>query len=118
ELFAGSLKGGGAVQGLLLWGLGESLYEGVGPVKNCVRASGDDLVILVGELSVSFMTPSHASALLTAGSDIHPPGAPVPAIGLNELGVDPAAWASEALERFADEWSGLAWACAKVRPVV
>jgi hypothetical protein len=41
----------------------------------------------------------------------------VKAVGLAELKVDPAAFAREALARFAAEFTGIADACTKVRPV-
>ena len=64
------------------------------------------------------MTASPVSVLLHAGININPDGAPVPAIGLAELGVVAEDWIPEVLARFSEEWESLEWACAKVRPVM
>ena len=70
------------------------------------------------KLSVSIVTASPVSQLLHTGINIDPEGAPVPAIGLQELGIDPYEWVPEVLESFATEWESMVWACAKVRPVM
>jgi hypothetical protein len=64
------------------------------------------------------VTASPVSQLLHAGINVDPWGAPVAAIGLQELGSEPRAFAEEILRAFAREWEGVEWACAKVRPVV
>jgi len=79
--------------------------------------TGDDLWIGGRKLSVSIVTSSAVSQLLHIGINIDPSGAPVPAIGLAECGVDAEAFAREALSRFAREYTGVWDACTKVRPV-
>jgi hypothetical protein len=82
------------------------------------RRSGDDLFIGDRKLSVSIVTASAVSQLMHVGINIDPAGAPVPAVGLRELGIEPAAWSQALLKRFKEEWEGMEWACVKVRPVV
>jgi hypothetical protein len=67
------------------------------------------------KLSVSIVTASSVSVLLHAGVNVDPEGAPVPAAGLQELGVAPEAFVTAVLERFTAEIEGIHWACAKVR---
>ena len=115
EFFGGSLKEGVLIQRLFMATLLDLLRE-----KNvdAARRSGDDLFIRDRKLSVSIVTASPVSLLLHTGINIDPTGAPVPAIGLTELGVDPATFVQAALVRFTEEWSGMEWACVKVRPVI
>lgn len=82
------------------------------------RRDGDDLFVGERKLSVSIVTASPVSKLLHTGINIDPTGAPVPAIGLQELGIVPEEWVPAVLRRVAKEWQGIEWACVKVRPVV
>jgi len=70
------------------------------------------------KLSVSIVAPSGSSQLLHAGLNIDPTGAPVAAIGLQELGIDPHTLIRSVFERISREWNGVEWACTKVRAVV
>lgn len=83
----------------------------------CVQ-KGDDLYIQDRKLSVSIVTASPVSQLLHLGINIDPSGAPVPAIGLKEIGVDALGLTQKVIERFSTEFESLEWACAKVRPVI
>jgi uncharacterized protein len=83
-----------------------------------IRRSGDDLFVRDRKLSVSIVTASPVSVLFHCGINVDPSGAPVPAIGLAELGVAVDEWVSLQLERVSAEWESIDWACAKVRPVV
>ncbi len=83
-----------------------------------VHCRGNDLMVGERKLSVSIVTASPVSILLHFGINVDPSGAPVAAIGLQELGVNPDAFAERALQLFSDEWEQVLWACAKVRPVV
>lgn len=114
EFFGPTLREGVWIQRLFVSILGEALRENFG--VNTIR-TGDDLWIGNRKLSVSIVTSSAVSQLLHIGINIDPAGAPVKAVGLAELGVDPVAFAREALARFAVEFSGIADACTKVRPV-
>ncbi len=114
EFFGISLREGVSLQRLFMAQLGESLKKrGI-----AVSRSGDDLFVDSRKLSVSIVTASPVSLLLHTGINIDPEGAPVPAIGLRELKVDPDTWVPEVLRAFAHEWDGMEWACAKVRPVL
>jgi hypothetical protein len=122
EFFGSSLREGVLAQRLLMAIALERLRaEGVRAGFELSR-EGDDLFAVSSggkrKLSVSIVTASPVSQLLHAGINIEPEGAPVPAVGLAELGVQPERFAAGVLEAFASEWESLDWACAKVRPVV
>jgi hypothetical protein len=116
EFFGMGLREGVFAQRLLMSVMGEVANEQLG--RLAVRRSGDDLFAGDRKLSVSIVTASPVSLLLHAGINIDPEGAPVPAIGLRELGALPETWVPEVLRRFSEEWEGIHWACAKVRPVI
>jgi hypothetical protein len=78
---------------------------------------GDDLYTGNRKLSVSIATRSPVSGLIHFGVNVDPAGAPVPAVGLAELGVDPVAFAGRLLDAYAEEMAGLEQACHKVRGV-
>jgi hypothetical protein len=92
-----------------------------------VRREGDDLYLRDRKLSVSVATVSAgagtagfslpSSGLVHAGFNLRGEGAPVAAIGLEELGLDPRAFAERLLAAYAAEIAGIASAAAKVRPV-
>jgi len=115
EFFGQSLKEGVLLQRLLMATIGEVLNE---RRPGSVLRRGDDLFHGDRKLSVSIVTASPVSLLLHTGINIDPQGAPVPAIGLPELGIsDPKAFAEGILARFHAEAESMEWACAKVRPV-
>ncbi len=83
-----------------------------------VLVEGDDLYTPDRrKLSVSIATKSPLAGLIHLGLNDDPAGAPVPAVGLTELGVGAADFARELLEVFEDAESGLESAGAKVRAV-
>jgi hypothetical protein len=82
-----------------------------------VRRRGDDLYVAERKLSVSIAAPSPTSCLLHLGLNVDPAGAPVPAIGLGELGVEPASFARRLLEAYREEVDAALAACRKVRNV-
>ena len=120
EFFGMSLKEGVLLQRLFMASLAESLAQelGVKAVEWGLKRDGDDVFVKDRKLSVSIVTASPVSVLLHAGINIDPAGAPVPAIGLDELKVDYKPWVEAALQRFQSEWESMDWACAKVRPVM
>lgn len=120
EFFGHGLREGVVLQRLLMAIMAESLNERPrSGSRELVDRRGDDLFYRDRKLSVSIVTASPVSLLLHAGINIDPEGAPVPAVGLPELGVtEPAEWAKEVLARFRAEYESMEWACAKVRPVV
>lgn len=82
-----------------------------------LRRCGDDLYSGERKLSVSIATRSPGSGLIHFGVNVDPTGAPVPAVGLAELGVDPVEFAHRLLAAYAEEMAGLERACGKVREV-
>lgn len=118
EFFGISLREGVLAQRLFMASAAQLLNEKLASKGVRVLRSGDDLFIGDRKLSVSIVTASPVSQLLHVGINIDPTGAPVPAIGLQELEIEPKVWSQTLLERFALEWSDLEWACAKVRPVI
>ena len=100
-------------QRLLVALLGEFL---TGEGKH-VRRDGDDLYYGGRKLTVSIAAPSRASSLIHLGINVDPQGAPVPAVGLRELGLDPVAVLDELLGRYAREMESAAYATTKVRTV-
>ncbi len=81
---------------------------------------GNDLYILSAgkekKLSVSIVTASPVSTLFHFGVNIDASGAPVSAIGLNEISVNPKELALEMLQRWSLEWDSIIKARAKVSP--
>ena len=89
-----------------------------------LRREGDDLFVFIDDraggtprkLSVSVATRSARGTGLThLGLNVDPTGAPVPAIGLAELGLDPRPLADDVLRRYAAEIAGVRHALTKVR---
>ncbi len=87
-----------------------------------VTRKGDDLYLerndgRPGKLSVSIATTSATSTLIHTGFNIQTEGTPVPTVGLHELGVDAASFATALLARFAAEVNSIWDARCKVRAV-
>ncbi len=85
--------------------------------ETLLRRKGDDLYLRERKLSVSVATESPHSGLIHAGFNVRGEGAPVAAIGLEELGVEPTVFAEELLAAYAKEIDGAEQAASKVRPV-
>lgn len=123
ELFGvPSLREGVLLQRLIMAISGDEVRTRVAAGVAC-RRDGDDLMVSVAgaaerKLSVSIVTASPVSLLLHIGINIDPAGAPVPAIGLKELEIDPVEWMKAVLGRIEAELQDIEWACAKVRPVL
>jgi uncharacterized protein len=91
-----------------------------------VDREGDDLFWNAAhqkrlKLSVSIVTASPVSVLLHLGVNVNASGAPVPAAGLQDLGMKPAAieaMVRDLLQWFETEVHSVLRACVKVRPVV
>ncbi len=81
-----------------------------------LRREGDDLYLRDRKLSVSVATTSATSGLIHAGFNLRGEGAPVPAIGLEELGKDARIFAAELLSAYAEEIADAHRAAEKVRP--
>jgi hypothetical protein len=82
-----------------------------------LERKGDDLYVGDRKLSVSIATASPVSSLIHVGMNIVAEGAPVPAIGLEELGVAPKSLAQKVLNRYSEEIHSMRVAICKVRPV-
>lgn len=82
---------------------------------------GDDIFALAGEekykLSVSIATTSPVSTLIHVGLNIKSGKAPVPAIGLEELRINPQNLAEEILRSYTEEITSVHLARAKVKGV-
>ena len=59
------------------------------------------------KLSVSIVTASAVSTLFHFGVNIDPQGAPIRAIGLKQLGVEPESLARETLNAWQNEWESI-----------
>lgn len=82
-----------------------------------IRREGDDLYVRDRKLSVSVATTSPGSGLIHAGFNVRGEGAPVAAIGLEELGLAPRDFAERLLAAYAAEIEGAHQAGAKVKSV-
>ena len=103
-----------ARQRLLAALVGEILTREFG-VAGLTR-SGDDLYAGERKLTISIAALSPTSGLIHFALNIDPTGAPVPAIGLRELGVDEQALADRVQEAYAQEIASCEHAAGKVRP--
>ena len=86
-------------QRLLVWLLCEILLDSV----DDIRRDGDDVYCGMRKLTVSIAAPSSTSCLIHLGINIDPAGAPVPAVGLAELGIEPATLLAGLLDRYCNE---------------
>lgn len=102
-------------QRLLMAIAGEILNQGLG--ETLIRREGDDLYLEGRKLSVSVATVSRSSGLIHAGFNVRGEGAPVAAIGLEELGFDPRDFADRLLGAYSQELDGIAAAARNVREV-
>ncbi|UCG50574.1 MAG: DUF366 family protein [Candidatus Latescibacterota bacterium] len=82
-----------------------------------VTRRGDDVYCGDRKLTVSIAAPGPSSMLIHLGINIRPTGAPVPAIGLEEMGVDAVGLVSELLDRYTREVESARYATKKVRSV-
>jgi uncharacterized protein len=114
ERFEVDLLGGILLQRLVAAIAADLVREGAGSRQ--VLRNGDDVRVDGRKLSVSIATVSPTSTLIHFGVNVDPKGAPVPAAGLAELGIDPARFADALLDRIDRELEGVAHARAKVAP--
>lgn len=77
--------------------------------------SGDDLYIGERKLSISVAVRSPVSGMIHFAMNIDPTGAPVPAIGLRELGLNELRFAAQVQQAYMDEIASCERAAAKVR---
>ncbi len=116
ELFGTTLEAGVLYQRLfIVWA--ERLLRESGLA---VTRSGDDLFFEDRKLSVSIATASPVSILIHWGLNIDPSGAPVKAVGLQQLGwgnTEVLAFAKKLLTHYIGELEEIRIAQCKVRPV-
>jgi hypothetical protein len=107
------LQAGVLRQRLLVCILGEVLRGyGVAAVRE-----GDDLYVDGRKLTVSVAAPSPGGCMIHLGINVDPAGAPVPCVGLGELGAPPFDLLEALLEGYREELSSAAHAETKVRSV-
>jgi hypothetical protein len=82
-----------------------------------VRRSGDDVFYDGRKLTVSIAAPGPDCALVHLGINVDPVGAPVPAVGLAEMKVEPVGLLVELLDRYRREIESARYATQKVRKV-
>lgn len=80
-----------------------------------VRVAGDDLFVGQRKASISVATVSPVSGLFHFAINLSTDRVPVPAIGLDELGVEWMSYATDLLDRYRDETTDISQAAAKVR---
>jgi len=102
-------------QRLLMALAGEVLNGHLG--EALIRREGDDLYLRERKLSVSVATTSPVSGLIHAGFNVRGEGAPVAAIGLEELGMEAREFAEKLLAAYKAEIEGAEEAGGKVRGV-
>ncbi len=82
-----------------------------------IERKGDDIFVGGRKLTVAISTVSPVSSLMHLGVNIDPAGAPVAAVGLAELGIDPIDLAGRVLKRYGAECRSIELALRKVRGV-
>jgi hypothetical protein len=81
-----------------------------------LQRRGDDLFAPDGrKASVSIAAPTPVSVKIHFGINVDPTGAPVPAVGLGELGIEPRAFGEAVLALYRAEMAGVYHARCKVR---
>jgi len=93
------------------------LCEALASMGQSVRRDGDDVFQDGRKLTVSIAAPSASSCLIHLGVNIDPRGAPVPAIGLEAMGLDPVVLMREVMAAYQREIVSAAHAATKVRQV-
>jgi len=102
-------------QRLLMALAGEILNRHLG--ETLIRREGDDLYLRNRKLSVSVATVSPSSGLIHSGFNVRGEGAPVPAMGWGEWGMERRDFAERLLDEYGKEVEGAAQAAGKVKPV-
>lgn len=88
------------------------LGRGINPCRD-----GDDVYVENRKLTVSIAAPSPGASLIHLGINVNPEGAPVPAVGLEELRINENELLDELLKRYGRELETAAHAENKVRTV-
>ena len=122
EFFGTTLEAGVLYQRLFMtWGETLLRREGLAETGGAeVRRSGDDLFLGDRKMSVSIATVSPVSVLIHWGINLKSEGAPVKAVGLEDLGWEPSrvlGFAKEWMTHYIRELEEIHVAQCKVRPV-
>lgn len=80
-----------------------------------IRREGDDLYIGERKLTVAISTVTPVSSIFHFGMNIDPSGAPVQAVGLEELGLDPEKTARSILSIYREECEAVELSIRKVK---
>jgi hypothetical protein len=80
-----------------------------------VHRDGDDVYVGGRKLTVSIAAPARRSCMIHLGINVDPEGAPVAAVGLEELGVVPLDLLETLLDRYRKDLASAAYAETKVR---
>ncbi len=83
-----------------------------------IKRRGDDIYIDDRKLTVSIATSSPTTTLIHLGINIISDGAPVAAIGLDELEIDPRSFGLDIMNRYSREIASMQSAAGKVRSVL
>ncbi|MGB9876483.1 MAG: DUF366 family protein [bacterium] len=82
-----------------------------------ITRKGDDLFCENRKLSISIATKTPVSFKIHFALNIDPEGAPVPAIGLKEMGIDPISLGKQIIERYKEELQDIYQAICKAKGV-
>ncbi|MDH3216629.1 MAG: DUF366 family protein [Candidatus Krumholzibacteria bacterium] len=93
------------------------LCEILGERNLGVRRQGDDIYFDSRKLTVSIAAPSSRSTVIHLGINIRPEGAPVPAVGLDEMKIDARELLTDLLGRYGEELESCRHAQTKVRTI-
>ena len=113
ELFGPSLEEAVARQWLMAATAQEEVNARLG--RPAVARRGNDLWVGRRKLSVSIAAPTGVSVKVHLGLNVTGKGAPVPAVGLKDLGLDARSVGRALLRRFAEDHARLRAARTKVR---
>jgi uncharacterized protein len=111
ELFGRDMEKSVLYQRVLILVIKDVVRALRGPGGPSIKREGDDLYVDDGhekrKLSVSIATVGPVSALVHAGVNVDPAGAPVAAAGLAKLGIDEITFATAVLEAVEAEINGI-----------
>lgn len=94
-----------------------SVKEALEDIGFQILRVGDDLFCHQRKLTISIATLTPVSGKIHLGINIDPEGAPVPAIGLKEMGIEAESFCEEVIERYKREVEDIYRAMCKVKGV-
>ena len=111
EMFGRDMEKSVLYQRILMFVIKETVKALRGPDGPTIKREGDDLYVISGrekrKLSVSIATVGPVSALIHAGVNVDPAGAPVQATGLAGMGIDEKTFAAAVLAAVKTEIDGI-----------